>query len=104
MSVIKDKGITEMSAPVSTKKEKPDTLSNTDIEPWDTELRKSVPGVRTSLWEPFCPRARSRNRWGFSPRNCHQLKRNTVLLTKNFWLSTWLFVIFGRILTADTSL
>ena len=29
----KDKGITEMSAPVSTKKENSDSLSNTDMEP-----------------------------------------------------------------------
>ena len=34
-----------MSAPVSTRKENFDTVSNTDIEPWDTELRESVPDV-----------------------------------------------------------
>ena len=41
----KDNGSTDISAPVSTKKEHLEDSSNTDIDPADTELREMVPGA-----------------------------------------------------------
>ena len=42
---IKDKGNTEMSAPLSTKKEHCDTESKTDMEPEDSVVKETMPGV-----------------------------------------------------------
>ena len=39
------KGITEMSAPLSTRKENPELESKTDIDPEDEVLRETMPGV-----------------------------------------------------------
>ena len=41
----KDKGSTDMSAPVSTKKEDREDSSKTDIDPEDTEFKEIVPDV-----------------------------------------------------------
>ena len=38
-------GSTDMSAPVSTKKEEPEDSSQTDIDPEDTEFKEIVPDV-----------------------------------------------------------
>ena len=43
--VKKDKGSTDMSAPVSTKKEDPEDSSKTDIDPEETEFKEIVPDV-----------------------------------------------------------
>ena len=47
----KEIGITEMSAPLSIKNEVPEALSNTDIEPEETELREMMPDATGArLW------------------------------------------------------
>ena len=48
---LKEVGSTEMSAPLSTRKEYPDSSSCIDMDPEDTELRKIGPGVIDArLW------------------------------------------------------
>ena len=48
---IKDKGNTEMSAPLSTRKEHLEEASKTDIDPNDEVLSETMPGVADArLW------------------------------------------------------
>ena len=49
--IIKDNGITEMSAPLSTRKEHLEVASKTDIDPDDEVLSETMPGVIDArLW------------------------------------------------------
>ena len=43
--MMKDNGSTDMSAPVSTRKEDSEDSSKTDIDPVETEFKEMVPGA-----------------------------------------------------------